>query len=78
MPLARARDQLGEIVNRVAYSGERVTLSRRGRPLAVLISVADLATLERNSHGPSVGDRATIFRHADAGISVPSGDVAAP
>ncbi len=36
--LAKARDELSEVVNRVAYSGERYVLERRGKPLAALIS----------------------------------------
>jgi prevent-host-death family protein len=36
-----AREQLADLVNRVAYTGERVTLTRHGRPMAVLVSVAD-------------------------------------
>ena len=36
-----ARGQLADLVNRVAYTGEQVTLTRHGRPMAVLVSVAD-------------------------------------
>lgn len=36
-----AREQLADLVNRVAYTGERITLTRHGRPMAVLVSVAD-------------------------------------
>jgi len=36
-----ARGQLADLVNRVAYTGEQVTLTRHGRPVAVLVSVAD-------------------------------------
>jgi len=43
---SEAREHLAEIVNRVAYGGERVVLSRRGKDLAVLVSVEDLARLE--------------------------------
>jgi len=34
------------MVNRVAYSHERVALTRRGRTLAALVSVEDLKTLK--------------------------------
>ena len=43
---SEARDHLSEIVNRVAYGGERVVLSRRGKDLAAVVSVEDLARLE--------------------------------
>ncbi len=41
-----ARDAFAEIVNRVAYRGERIVLERRGKHVAVLVSVDDLAILE--------------------------------
>ncbi|MBI2303001.1 MAG: type II toxin-antitoxin system Phd/YefM family antitoxin [Armatimonadetes bacterium] len=43
---SEARDNLAEILNRVAYGGERVVLHRRGKALAVLVSVEDLSRLE--------------------------------
>ena len=44
--ISKAREDLAEIVNRVAYKGERVVIRRRGKNLAALIPVEDLATLE--------------------------------
>ena len=44
--LSQARDELSELANRVGFGGERVVLTRRGRPVAVLVSLADLAALE--------------------------------
>lgn len=41
VPITDARGQLAELVNRVAYSGDHVTLTRHGRPMAVLVSVSD-------------------------------------
>ncbi|HMO51998.1 MAG TPA: type II toxin-antitoxin system Phd/YefM family antitoxin [Kiritimatiellia bacterium] len=46
MSIVEAREGLADAVNRVAYGGERVALARRGKPVAVLVSVEDLATLE--------------------------------
>ena len=34
-----ARDHLSDIINKVAYAGERYTLTRRGHEIAVMISV---------------------------------------
>ncbi|MBA2564039.1 MAG: type II toxin-antitoxin system Phd/YefM family antitoxin [Gemmatimonadetes bacterium] len=42
-----ARDAFGETLNRVAYGKERVVLSRRGKPMAALIPLEDLALLEK-------------------------------
>jgi prevent-host-death family protein len=44
--LRQVRDHLSEVVDRVQHEHERVTLTRNGRPAAVLISPDDLAQLE--------------------------------
>lgn len=46
IPTVNARDQLADILNRVAYGGERITLTRRGKPVAAIVSVDDLELLE--------------------------------
>ena len=40
-----ARAKLAEIVNKVAYGGQRYVLQRRGQPLAALISAAEFQSL---------------------------------
>jgi prevent-host-death family protein len=45
IPVTQARAELAELVNRVTYTGERVTLTRHGKPVAALVSAADLETL---------------------------------
>lgn len=44
--VTEARDQLGELVNRAAYSDERIVLTRHGRAVAALIPIAVLRDLE--------------------------------
>ncbi len=41
-----ARERLSDIVNRAAYGKERVVLSRRGKPIAAVVSIQDLEALE--------------------------------
>ncbi|MBA3308231.1 MAG: type II toxin-antitoxin system Phd/YefM family antitoxin [Chloroflexi bacterium] len=41
-----ARDDFAELVNRVAYGKDRVIISRRGRKLAAIVPVSDVALLE--------------------------------
>jgi prevent-host-death family protein len=43
---AKVRKDFSETVNRVAYGRERIVLHRRGRDLAAMIPVEDLALLE--------------------------------
>lgn len=46
LPLAEIKARLSEIVDKVEGHHERVTLTRNGRPAAVLISPDDLEALE--------------------------------
>lgn len=46
IPVTQARADLAELINRVVYGGERVVVTRHGRPLVALVSAADLALLE--------------------------------
>lgn len=41
-----ARTEWAEMLNRVGYGGERITIERRGKPVAVLISPEDAELLE--------------------------------
>lgn len=41
-----ARHNLTDLVNRVGYGGERIAIGRRGKDLAVLVSMEDAALLE--------------------------------
>ena len=46
MNVVDIRNNLAEALNRVAYGGERIVLKRRGKGVAALVSVEDLALLE--------------------------------
>lgn len=45
-PLREVRDHFSEVVDRVSLHHERVTVTRNGRPVVVMISPDDLAALE--------------------------------
>ncbi|MEX0702309.1 MAG: type II toxin-antitoxin system Phd/YefM family antitoxin [Planctomycetales bacterium] len=44
--IAEIRNNLADTLNRVAYQGERVVLERRGKGVAAIVSMDDLAFLE--------------------------------
>ncbi|MEU5218583.1 type II toxin-antitoxin system Phd/YefM family antitoxin [Streptomyces sp. NPDC020807] len=46
IPVTQARAELADLINRVVYGGERVVVTRHGKPLVALVSAADLAELE--------------------------------
>lgn len=45
-PLRDVRNHFSEVIDRVEQHHERVTVTRNGRPVAVLVSPDDLAALE--------------------------------
>ncbi|MHA6523534.1 type II toxin-antitoxin system Phd/YefM family antitoxin [Tessaracoccus sp. G1721] len=71
--LREVRDHFSEVVDRVEHHHERVTVTRNGRPVAVLISPADLAELEETLDVLSDPDALADIREADAAYA--SGDV---
>jgi len=51
--IGEVKRDISELVNRVAYQGERVILTSRGRPKAVLVSVEDYERLQQAEQGPA-------------------------
>ncbi|MEV7236227.1 type II toxin-antitoxin system Phd/YefM family antitoxin [Streptomyces sp. NPDC051020] len=49
IPVTQARAELAELINRVVYGGERVVVTRHGKPLVALVSAADLERLESDA-----------------------------
>ncbi len=47
MNIVAIRSQLADALNRVAYQGHRIVLERRGKGVAALVSMDDLAALEK-------------------------------
>ncbi|MFF9153803.1 type II toxin-antitoxin system Phd/YefM family antitoxin [Streptomyces sp. NPDC014846] len=45
IPVTQARAELADLINRVVYGGERVVVTRHGKPLVALVSAADLNRL---------------------------------
>ncbi|MCK9930096.1 type II toxin-antitoxin system Phd/YefM family antitoxin [Frankia sp. Mgl5] len=62
IPVTQARAELSDLVSRVAFSGERVSLTRHGKSVAALVSAADLSRLE-------------ALDEATSGETAPRGDV---
>ena len=57
IPLTEAKAKLNELVDDAVTTHERVTITRHGRPAAVLISVEDLESMEE-----------TLFWQAQPGV----------
>ena len=44
--IGRVKRDISDLVNRVAYGGERIVLTSRGKPKAAIVSVEDYERLE--------------------------------
>ena len=67
--IVHIRAHLSESLNRVAYGGERVTLERHGKPVAVLVSMEDLRKLEALEDAADVRD-AKVARKQKGGVTL--------
>ncbi|MEU1694903.1 type II toxin-antitoxin system Phd/YefM family antitoxin [Streptomyces hirsutus] len=47
IPVTQARAELADLINRVVYGGERVVVTRHGKPLVALVSADDLRRLDQ-------------------------------
>jgi len=65
IPVTQARAELAELVNRVVYGGERVVLTRHGRPVAAIVSAADLHQLSDTGSGGPVTEQTAAPVEAD-------------
>lgn len=66
IPLTEAKTRLNELVEDAVRTHERVTITRRGRPAAVLISVEDLASMEETLYWQAQPGAHTDLKAAQA------------
>jgi prevent-host-death family protein len=45
--IGRVKRDISDLVNRVAYGGERIVLTSRGKPKAAIVSIEDYERLEQ-------------------------------
>ncbi|GAA3243077.1 type II toxin-antitoxin system Phd/YefM family antitoxin [Streptomyces sp. XM83C] len=55
IPVTQARAELADLINQVVYGGERVVVTRHGKPLVALVSADDLRRLEELDAAPAEG-----------------------
>ncbi|MEV3930533.1 MULTISPECIES: type II toxin-antitoxin system Phd/YefM family antitoxin [unclassified Streptomyces] len=68
IPVTQARAELAELINRVVYGGERVVVTRHGKPLVAFVSAADLQRLENEESA----EEEQVIRSVSSIHSVPS------
>ncbi|HEX5568345.1 MAG TPA: type II toxin-antitoxin system Phd/YefM family antitoxin [Streptomyces sp.] len=60
IPVTQARAELADLINRVVYGGERVVVTRHGKPLVALVTAADLERLEQQDAAERDGVISTV------------------
>ena len=60
LPASAARAGLSEILNRVAFGGERIVLERHGRHVAAIVPMSDLASLETKASARRVPAKSPV------------------
>lgn len=60
IPIAEAKASLSELASR-AHAGERFQITRRGKPVAAIVGVEDLARVERGAEASGFVSAARAF-----------------
>ncbi|MDT6982570.1 type II toxin-antitoxin system Phd/YefM family antitoxin [Streptomyces lusitanus] len=60
IPVTQARAELADLINRVVYGGERVVVTRHGKPLVALVSADDLRRLDEMKDVPEPAEEPVI------------------
>lgn len=73
IPVTQARAELADLINRVVYGGERVVVTRHGKPLVALVSAADLEQLEALQEPTEEPVISAVSTVREAGSAMPRG-----
>lgn len=61
---ADAKEEFAELVNRVAHNKERIILTRRGKDIAVIIPIEDLALLQQSQNKNDLEEATEALKEA--------------
>lgn len=59
-----ARDNLSDLVNRAAFGGERIILTRRGKELAAIVPIEDVRWMEELEDRIDIADADAALEEA--------------
>jgi len=54
VPVTQARAAFADLINRVGYGGERIVLTKHGKPLVALVPASDLASVDTAANAISL------------------------
>jgi prevent-host-death family protein len=66
-----AREQLADVLNRVAYAGDRVRITRRGKVVAAVVPIGDLEMIERLENEIDIREAEKSLREAKRKGTIP-------
>jgi prevent-host-death family protein len=66
-----AREQLADVLNRVAYAGDRVRIARRGKVVAAVVPIGDLEMIERLENEIDIREAEKGLREAKKKGTIP-------
>jgi prevent-host-death family protein len=69
--VSEARQDFAELVNRAAYGGERVLVSRHGKPIAAIVPIADVAFIERMEDDLDLQDALAALADPENAVTYP-------
>jgi antitoxin YefM len=69
LPLATVKNRLSEIITSVVQTHDRVVITRNGSPVAVLISVEELESLEETLEVMSAPELMASIRQGEADLA---------
>ena len=76
LPLPEVKAKLSEVIDEIAETHERVTITRNGRPVVVLIDCDDLEAIEETLE--ILSDR-NLVKEVEAGrLAISTGDIVGP
>ena len=73
LPLSEVKAKLSEVVDEVVTTQERITVTRNGRPVAVVLSTDDLEAIEETLE--ILSDPASMLEIKQGRAAIASGDV---
>ena len=72
---SEARDNLADVLNRVAYAKDRVRIMRRGKAIAAVVPIEDLELIERLEDEIDIREARKALAEAEKKGSIPWAEV---
>ena len=66
-----ARENLADVLNRVAYAKSRVRITRRGRDIAAVVPIEDLELIERLENEIDIREAEKALKEAEEKGAIP-------